>query len=221
MPFTCTLCPKEQAVTAKSLQGLYSHVARTHKANWDDYVKQHGGLEKLKTEGGDEVATVKSVTPVKPVEEEVDDTNPEGAFSGATPKPAAEKKVVGQTGGTSIDSEGLEAFMESYLQRRGLVQSQVAAAAAEAKNNGLEDPAVRKEGGASEVMYADPSLILTRFWLRAKNAMWFDMAKNGAFSQEPLRDFAGNLSDFINVVIEDYFKIRYGAGLGIIRREAF
>jgi hypothetical protein len=67
----------------------------------------------------------------------------------------------------------------------------------------------------------DPSLILTSFWLRSQNSIWYDLTKRKAFGQPPLRDFPenGNISDFINLVVDDYFKRVYQAGLGVIRRE--
>jgi len=47
--FTYDSCPKEKPTPIKTYQDLYSHVTHSYKANWDEYVKQHGGRDKLKT----------------------------------------------------------------------------------------------------------------------------------------------------------------------------
>jgi len=64
-------------------------------------------------------------------------------------------------------------------------------------------------------------------WVEAKNLIYFDFAKNGAFGGA-LEDFDGNWSDFVNIVIDDYFRsactrngpcqYRMNVGLGLLSK---
>ena len=218
MPFTCELCPKDKPATAQNLQGLASHVRNTHKMGWPDYVKQHGGMDKVKasgtttvgsgavgagTGGGGAGAGVGGEGTGGGEDESLDD---------GPPKPRVGEAGKGGPKATGVTEDAdFESRVEDFLKKKGITIPQMPPG----------DGDLRGRNEASEVSLNDPSLILTRFWLRAKNAVWFDLVKNHAFGQPPLNDFPedGNISDFLNLVIEDYFKRVYNAGLGVIRRE--
>jgi len=64
-------------------------------------------------------------------------------------------------------------------------------------------------------------------WIEAKNLIYFDFARNGAFGGA-LEDFDGNWSDFVNTVLDDYFRssctkggpcqYRMNVGLGLLSK---
>lgn len=64
-------------------------------------------------------------------------------------------------------------------------------------------------------------------WIEAKNLIYFDFARNKAFGGA-LEDFDGNWSDFVNIVIDDYFRssctrdgpcrYRLSVGLGLLSK---
>ena len=74
----------------------------------------------------------------------------------------------------------------------------------------------------------DASLKQMGTWVEHKNMIYFDFAKNGAFGGA-LEGFGKNKkgekipssklwSDFVNVVIDDYFKVVHNVGLGLLSR---
>lgn len=76
-----------------------------------------------------------------------------------------------------------------------------------------------------EMAIRDPSLTRKSVWLKPKTQMYFDLARQGIFvtyadSNEmgPFREFAGNISDFFNIVVDDYFIRNYNADIGILMR---
>jgi len=71
----------------------------------------------------------------------------------------------------------------------------------------------------------DPSLTRHSVWLKPKTQMYFDMSRQGVFanyegSRElgPFTQFKGNLSDFFNIIVDDYFIRNYNADIGILMR---
>lgn len=71
----------------------------------------------------------------------------------------------------------------------------------------------------------DPSLTRHSVWLKPKTQMYFDMSRQGIFanyegSREmgPFTQFNGNLSDFFNIIVDDYFIRNYNADIGILMR---
>jgi len=64
-------------------------------------------------------------------------------------------------------------------------------------------------------------------WVEAKNLIYFDFARNGAFGGA-LEDFDGNWSDYVNIVLDDYFRsactrdgpcqYRMNVGLGLLSK---
>jgi len=71
----------------------------------------------------------------------------------------------------------------------------------------------------------DPSLTRHSIWLKPKTQMYFDMSRQGIFanyegSREmgPFTQFNGNLSDFFNIIVDDYFIRNYNADIGILMR---
>ena len=64
-------------------------------------------------------------------------------------------------------------------------------------------------------------------WIEAKNLIYFDFARNKAFGGA-LEDFNGNWSDFVNIVLDDYFRsactrdgpcqYRMNVGLGLLSK---
>jgi len=72
------------------------------------------------------------------------------------------------------------------------------------------------EPGIEEAELSDVSMKQMGTWVKAKNLLFFDLAKEGAFGGA-LAGFNGNWSDFVNLVIEDYFK-RMGVGVGLLSR---
>jgi len=76
-----------------------------------------------------------------------------------------------------------------------------------------------------ELDIQDPSLTRHSIWLKPKTQMYFDMARQGIFanyvgSRElgPFTQFRGNLSDFFNLIVDDYFLRNYNADIGILMR---
>ena len=71
----------------------------------------------------------------------------------------------------------------------------------------------------------DPSLTRHSVWLKPKTQMYFDMSRQGIFSNYegtrelgPFTQFNGNLSDFFNIIVDDYFIRNYNADIGILMR---
>jgi len=71
----------------------------------------------------------------------------------------------------------------------------------------------------------DPSLNRHSIWLKPKTSMYFDMARQGIFSNYadsrdlgPFTQFKGNLSDFFNLIVDDYFIRNYNADIGLLMR---
>jgi len=76
-----------------------------------------------------------------------------------------------------------------------------------------------------EVIIEDPSLTRKTVWLKPKTQMYFDMSRQGVFSNYegtrdlgPFTSFDGNLSDFFNIIVDDYFIRNYNADIGILMR---
>ncbi len=76
-----------------------------------------------------------------------------------------------------------------------------------------------------EMMIRDPSLTRKGVWLKPKTEMYFDLARQGIFVAYaddnrigPFNEFDGNLSDFVNMVVEDYFIRNYNADIGVMMR---
>ncbi len=98
-------------------------------------------------------------------------------------------------------------------------------------NNGA-DPTVPIEEGQDfeiqqphELMIIDPSLTRKGVWLKPKTQMYFDLARQGIFVAyaddnrlSPFNEFDGNLSDFFNMVVDDYFIRNFNADIGVMMR---
>ena len=76
-----------------------------------------------------------------------------------------------------------------------------------------------------EMTIEDPSLMRKTIWFKPKATMYYDLAKQGVFHTYvgsndigPLSRFNGNLSDFVNMVIDDYFVRNYNADIGLLMR---
>ena len=54
-------------------------------------------------------------------------------------------------------------------------------------------------------------------WIFAKNLLYFDFARQGAFGGV-LEKFDGNWSDFVNIVIDDYFNQTSNVGIGLLSK---
>jgi len=78
------------------------------------------------------------------------------------------------------------------------------------------DPEDTVEPLAEEAELNDVSMKQMGTWVKAKNLLFFDLAREGAFGGA-LAGFDGNWSDFVNLVIEDYFR-RMGVGVGLLSR---
>jgi len=70
-----------------------------------------------------------------------------------------------------------------------------------------------------------PSLTRHSVWLKPKTQMYFDMSRQGVFANYegtrelgPFTQFNGNLSDFFNIIVDDYFIRNYNADIGILMR---
>lgn len=111
-------------------------------------------------------------------------------------------------------------------RREGLVQPQfVTQEMLEKVMEGLRSEILGGAGGGEELPTPPPpesfeigeaSAKQMGTWVKAKNLVFFDFARQGAFGG-PLDDFDGNWSDFVNIVIEAYFS-RMGVGVGIMSR---
>ncbi len=71
----------------------------------------------------------------------------------------------------------------------------------------------------------DASLTRASVFLKPKTQMYFDMARQGVFANYagtrepgPFAQFDGNLSDFFNLIVDDYFVRNYYADIGLTMR---
>ena len=78
-----------------------------------------------------------------------------------------------------------------------------------------EEPAIMETPGQARLEEASMKQMGT--WIKAKNLLYYDFARQGYF-RGALEDFEGNWSDFVNLVIEDYFKTVNNVGIGILSR---
>jgi len=76
-----------------------------------------------------------------------------------------------------------------------------------------------------DMLIGDPSLTRKSVWLKPKTQMYFDLTRQGFFTNysgsneiSVLSGFKGNLSDFFNSIIDDYFVRNYNADIGILAR---
>lgn len=76
-----------------------------------------------------------------------------------------------------------------------------------------------------EMSIGDPSLTRKSIWLKPKTQMYYDLARQGIFTSyagsneiSVLNGFNGNLSDFFNAIIDDYFVRNFNADIGILMR---
>ena len=76
-----------------------------------------------------------------------------------------------------------------------------------------------------EIVIQDASLTRASIFLKPKTQMLFDMARQGVFGNYagtkesgPFADFDGNLSDFVNILADDYFSRNYYAEIGLTMR---
>ncbi len=63
----------------------------------------------------------------------------------------------------------------------------------------------------------EPSMKQIGTWVYAKNLLFFDFARGGSF-EGALKNFSGNWSDFINIILESYFKDKFGSEIGLMSR---
>jgi hypothetical protein len=63
----------------------------------------------------------------------------------------------------------------------------------------------------------DTSMKQMGTWIQAKHLIFYDLAKEGAFTGA-LREFEGNWSDFVNIVFNDYFSKVHNVGVGLLSR---
>ncbi len=73
----------------------------------------------------------------------------------------------------------------------------------------------------------DGSRTRAAIWVKPKTQMYFDMAKQGVFHNYagtrepgPFADFNGSLSDFFNMIVDDYFIRNYYADIGLTMRRS-
>lgn len=76
-----------------------------------------------------------------------------------------------------------------------------------------------------EMFIQDPSVTSKSVWIKPKTWMYFDMARQGTFSNYagtrdlgPFTQFDGNISDFFNILADDYFIRLYNADIGLLMR---
>lgn len=88
-----------------------------------------------------------------------------------------------------------------------------------------EEPQEIELNPPTELDIQDPSLTRHSIWLKPKTQMYFDMARQGIFANYvgtrdlgPFTQFKGNLSDFFNVIVDDYFLRNYNADIGLLMR---
>ncbi|KKM03623.1 hypothetical protein LCGC14_1772550 [marine sediment metagenome] len=88
-----------------------------------------------------------------------------------------------------------------------------------------EEPQEIEISPPTELNIQDPSLTRHSIWLKPKTQMYFDMARQGIFANYvgtrdlgPFTQFKGNLSDFFNVIVDDYFLRNYNADIGLLMR---
>ena len=96
----------------------------------------------------------------------------------------------------------------------------------EPSNPGESEEEVDIEVITPEGMFVqDASLTRASVYLKPKTQMYFDMARQGVFANYagtrepgPFAQFDGNLSDFFNLIVDDYFLRNYYADIGLTMR---
>lgn len=95
----------------------------------------------------------------------------------------------------------------------------------EAKENEVSTPEEIEINIPEDMPIKDPSLNRHGVWLKPKTQMYFDLARQGIFSNYvdsrelgPFTQFTGNLSDFFNMIVDDYFIRLYNADIGLLMR---
>ena len=168
-----------------------------------------GALTKLRKAGlygsPDEPSTPEKTE--KPVESkditEEDRTTPE-----EEPEPEAEVEGPGEK---YVTVDQFNRLVGEIRDLAGLNPNQESA---EMENPGYEEEYVAPPAESVDLLKASMKQMGT--WIEAKNLIYFDFARNGAFGGA-LEDFNGNWSDFVNIVLDDYFS-RLGIGIGMIGR---
>ena len=118
------------------------------------------------------------------------------------------------------------ASVEDLNSLRKDIQYLVDVISGKAKSNPDEDEEEDIEVILPEEMFIeDPSLTRKTIWLKPKTQMYFDMSRQGVFSNYegtrevgPFTKFDGNLSDFFNIIVDDYFIRNYNADIGLLMR---
>ena len=93
-------------------------------------------------------------------------------------------------------------------------------------NPGESEEEEYREGTPPDGMFIqEASLTRASVYLKPKTQMYFDMARQGVFvnyagtrEPGPFAQFDGNLSDFFNLVVDDYFLRNYYADIGLTMR---
>ena len=95
----------------------------------------------------------------------------------------------------------------------------------EEEQEGYLHDGYQPQDNPQEMTVEDPSLMRKTIWFKPKATMFYDLAKQGLFHTYvgtsdvgPLSGFNGNLSDFINIVIDDYFVRNFNADIGLLMR---
>ena len=78
-----------------------------------------------------------------------------------------------------------------------------------------------------ELIIEDPSLTRKTIWLKPKTQMYFDLARQKVFSNYvgtkelgPFNNFTGNLSDFFNILTDDYFNCLFNKDITLQKYNA-
>jgi len=146
----------------------------------------------------------------KDVEEETKEEKPPG-----TPPKQVQDYVTRQEFEQLISEiRALSAILMGQTQEPTYTAFQEAPQYNDAPDNSDSEDTV--EPLAEEAELNDVSMKQMGTWVKAKNLLFFDLAREGAFGGA-LADFDGNWSDFVNIVIEDYFR-RMGVGVGLLSR---
>ena len=123
------------------------------------------------------------------------------------------------------------ATKEDFETLRNSINFLASVISGEAPSNQDENPVEYEEDEnieliqPEEMFIQDASLTRASVYLKPKTQMYFDMARQGVFANYagtrelgPFAQFNGNLSDFFNTIVDDYFIRNYYADIGLTMR---
>ena len=111
--------------------------------------------------------------------------------------------------------EDLERIEEAILSLSSLINGDNSEDDDDDSEDDYQEP--RKITEQPQAILEESSMKQMGTWIFAKNLLYYDFARQGAFGGA-LDKFDGNWSDFVNIIIEDYFVRTSNVGIGLLSR---